>query len=36
MDSGSYGKCEVCGKAIEADRLEANPAAPTCKEHMNG
>jgi DnaK suppressor protein len=36
IDAGSYGVCEVCGKAIESDRLEANPAAPTCKEHMNG
>ncbi len=30
----SYGKCEVCKKDIEEDRLEANPAARTCKEHM--
>lgn len=29
-----YGVCQVCGKEIEADRLEANPAARTCKEHM--
>ncbi len=36
IDASSYGKCEVCGKTIESDRLEANPAAPTCKEHMNG
>jgi RNA polymerase-binding transcription factor DksA len=33
---GSYGTCAVCGKDIEADRLAANPAARTCKEHMNG
>jgi RNA polymerase-binding transcription factor DksA len=32
----SYGKCEVCKKDIEEDRLEANPAARTCKEHMQG
>jgi len=30
----SFGKCIVCGKAIEADRLEANPAAQTCKKHL--
>lgn len=30
-----YGTCQVCGKEIELDRLEANPAARTCKEHMN-
>lgn len=34
IDNGTYGTCEVSGKAIEADRLEANPAARTCKEHM--
>lgn len=31
----NYGICEVCGKEIEANRLEANPAASTCKECMN-
>lgn len=31
---GVYGTCQVCGKEIEEDRLEANPAARTCKEHM--
>lgn len=33
-NDGSYGICEVSGKPIELDRLEANPAAKTCKEHM--
>ena len=27
-------KCKVCGKEIEEKRLEANPAAETCMEHM--
>ncbi len=36
IENGTYGKCEVCGEDIEADRLEANPAARTNKEHMNG
>jgi len=31
---GTYGKCSVCDKEIEADRLEANPAATTCKIHL--
>ena len=35
IDGGSYGKCEVCGKEIENDRLEANPSARTCKSHMD-
>ena len=30
----SFGKCEVCKKNIEMARLEANPAARTCKEHL--
>lgn len=34
IESGTYGKCKVCGMEIEADRLEANPAANTCKSHM--
>lgn len=31
----SFGKCEVCKKDIELARLEANPAARTCKKHIN-
>jgi RNA polymerase-binding transcription factor DksA len=34
IEAGTYGTCEVDGEAIEMDRLEANPAARTCKEHM--
>ncbi len=36
IESKTFGNCEVCSEAIEADRLEANPAARTCKTHMNG
>lgn len=35
MDKGTYGLCEVCGKPIETERLEANPAARADKEHLN-
>jgi len=35
IENGAYGACNVCGKEIEEDRLEANPAAKTCKEHLN-
>src|SRR3989338_5439521 len=35
IENGTYGKCEVSGEDIELDRLEANPAAKTCKAHMN-
>lgn len=34
IETGTYGICKVCGEQIEADRLEANPAAETCKLHM--
>lgn len=27
---GTYGKCENCGKQIEAERLEAMPTATLC------
>lgn len=30
----SFGKCEVCKKDIELDRMKANPAASTCKKHL--
>jgi RNA polymerase-binding transcription factor DksA len=35
IDLGTYGICEISGLPIEEDRLEANPAARTCKAHMN-
>lgn len=34
IKSGKYGVCEIGGEEIEQDRLEANPAATTCKKHM--
>jgi len=30
----TYGQCEICQAPIEAARLEANPAARTCKKHL--
>lgn len=33
IDDGTYGICEVCGKQIEAERLEAMPGTRTCIEH---
>jgi RNA polymerase-binding transcription factor DksA len=35
IEEGTYGICEISGSEIEADRLEANPAARTCKAHMH-
>lgn len=34
IQNQTYGLCQVCGKEIEADRLEVNPSASTCKTHM--
>ena len=34
IEEGKYGKCEVCDGPIEEERLIANQAARTCKEHM--
>ncbi len=34
VKAGSYGLCEKGGEVIEGDRLEANPAATTCKKHL--
>lgn len=34
LNKESFGKCEICKKDIEMVRLEANPAARTCKDHL--
>ena len=34
IKDGAYGMCEKGGEPIEQERLEANPAARTCKAHM--
>ncbi len=34
IENGKYGICEVSGEEIETERLEANPAARTCRNHM--
>jgi YteA family regulatory protein len=33
MENGTYGICEVCGKEINEERLEALPTTTYCKEH---
>lgn len=35
IKKGTYGLCEIDGKEIEVERLEANPSARTCKEHVD-
>ncbi len=34
LDEGTYGTCEVCGKVIPEERLEALPATRLCLEHQ--
>jgi RNA polymerase-binding transcription factor DksA len=34
LENGTYGICTVGGEEIDADRLEANPSASTCRLHM--
>jgi DnaK suppressor protein len=33
MELGEYGSCEVCGKEIEVERLEAIPWTSVCSQH---
>ncbi|MEK7088546.1 MAG: TraR/DksA C4-type zinc finger protein [Patescibacteria group bacterium] len=35
LNRESFGRCEMCKKDIEMDRMEVNPAARTCKKHLN-
>jgi len=35
IENNTYGKCKIDGGDIEIERLEANPAAETCKTHIN-
>jgi DnaK suppressor protein len=33
LATGTYGVCEVCGRPIPGERLEARPAARRCVRH---
>ena len=35
IEQDKFGICETCGEQIEQARLEANPAARTCKAHIS-
>lgn len=35
ISAGTYGVCLECGAAIEPARLDADPAATTCKAHIS-
>jgi len=30
IEKGNYGKCEICGREIDKERLEAYPGARSC------
>ena len=34
IKKGTYGFCQICGEEIDAERLEANPSAKSCRKHM--
>ena len=34
IEKGTYGICSIGGEEIETDRLDANPSATTCKQHI--
>lgn len=34
IKTGTYGLCQVCNEEIDSERLEANPAARNCRQHM--
>ncbi len=33
LDAGTYGTCEACGEAIDAERLAISPTVRTCERH---
>jgi RNA polymerase-binding transcription factor DksA len=35
LDAGTYGRCAVCDKEIDDERLEARPEVLTCREHAD-
>ena len=35
IESGTFGICEISGEAIDEERLAANPAARTDRQHMD-
>ena len=35
LDGGEYGRCAVCNREIDDERLEVRPEARTCREHAD-
>ena len=34
LDTGTWGRCVVCGRDIDDERLDARPQADRCREHQ--
>lgn len=34
IGEGTYGECEICGRPIEPERLEARPSVRYCLQHQ--
>ena len=35
LDEGAYGRCQVCDREIDDERLETRPEARTCRDHAD-
>jgi RNA polymerase-binding transcription factor DksA len=35
IEAGTYGRCAVCHRQIDDERLDARPEAATCREHAD-
>lgn len=35
IEDGTYGRCQICGREIPYERLEALPTALTCIDHAD-
>jgi DnaK suppressor protein len=35
IDAGEYGRCAVCGKEIDDERLEIRPETDRCRDHAD-
>ncbi|WP_224390937.1 TraR/DksA C4-type zinc finger protein [Pseudonocardia sp. ICBG1293] len=33
LDTGEYGRCDVCGEQIDDERLEVRPDTDRCRDH---
>jgi hypothetical protein len=36
LEEGTYGRCDVCGRPLDDDQLEAMPTARLCPERQPG